>query len=136
MKIDITKFQDIKPTRGGKATAIFTLGRQGYFMGNHNYLEENKEFKNALSVNMKALKEEDKIVVLITFLEDKTGLFVTNEFKDDKKIIKRKSFSARSIFKQLGLSYKDFAQKKTLKLIPEKQKINGIDYFVVEIPIE
>ena len=136
MKIDISKFEKIKPTRGGKSSATFSLGRQGYFMGNSVYLEGDKDFKDASSVDMRALKEEDMVIVLINFISDKSGAFSINEFKNGKKEVKRKSFIARSVFKQLGLSYSNFAQKKTIKLKPTKETINGINYTVVEIPIE
>lgn len=135
MELDITKFEDIKPTRGGRAVATFSLGKTGYFMANNPYIEENKELMKALSVNMKAMKEDDKIILLIQFLEDKSGTFSVNEFKDKNGKIKRKSFSARSVFKQLGLSYKNFAQEKTIKLTPEKKEMEGITYFIVEITL-
>lgn len=136
MKIDISKFEEIKPTRGGKSSATFSLGRQGYFMGNGVYLEDDKEFKSASSVDMRAMKEENKVVVLINFITGKEGAFSINEFKNDKGEIKRKSFSARSVFKQLDLSYKNFAQEKAIKLKPRKEEVDGITYTVVEIPIK
>ncbi|MFH1917695.1 MAG: hypothetical protein ABIJ14_01115 [Nanoarchaeota archaeon] len=136
MKVDISKLEDINPTRGGGRKSSFVLTKSGYPRWNEPYMEEHKEFASANSVNLKGAKNGNKLTIAINLLKDKTGKFVVNSHKDKNGKIKSKSFSLRSVFKQLGLSYKDFGQEKRIVIKPEIQDFEGKRYFVFELDIE
>lgn len=133
MKINFNELEDIQPTKGGSSKASLVLIKSGYIRWNSSYMKENEEFERANSVNIKATKKNKKIIIAFRLLKDKTGKFSINSYKNKKGDVKSKSFSARSIFKQLGLSYKDYAQKKSIELKPEIQDFEGKRYFIVEL---
>jgi hypothetical protein len=136
MNIDIAELKEITPTKGGKSKPIFSLGKIGYFRGNSLYLEKNRELKNANSVDIKAIKKNNKIVIAFNFKDDKSGKFGINEHKSKKGELRSKSFSGRSIFKHLGLSYTDFAQNKSISFNPKKQEFDNKIYYIIELSIE
>jgi hypothetical protein len=96
-------------------------------------MEGHEGFEKANSVDIKATIKNNKIIIAFSFLDDKSGKFGVNTYKNKKGKIKSKSFSARSIFKQLGLSYKSYAQKKSIELKPEIQDFGENRYFILEL---
>ena len=132
MEINIKELQEVIASRGGRKTPRFTLSKGGYFNVNNAYKEQN-DIKNKNSINMKAIRKADKLIVAISFHEkEEDGSFkLTLNGKS-----KSSWFSGRSLFSQFGLDFKELVPKgKTIKLKPNIQNSEGVRYFIIEISI-
>jgi len=132
---DISNFTEIEPAKGGRRTPALTLGKSGYFRGNKFFIKEH-HLKNAKSVKIKALKLERKIVVALTFSNDEEENAFRVSFGEREGEITSMWFSARSIFSQFNMDYKEVVKNKSIRLKPETQETHGKKYFVFDIPFK
>ena len=136
INIDINELDDIKPTRGGLSKSSIGVVKSGYLRWNEPYMEENKDFKDANSVDIKGLKKDGKIIIAFTLRTDRNGKFIVNSYKNENGDIKSKSFSLRSVFKHIGSSYMKFAQDKSIELKLENKESGNKKYYIFELNTE
>jgi len=132
MKFDISKFDDVEQESGRRKVATLSLSKHRYIRINKYFIIKN-ELEKERFVKIKALKENNNLIIALNFLENKEGsekVFSLSYYENGKRGIKSFSFSARSIFLKYDIDY------KSIKLNYSTQEHEGIKYFVVEIPLK
>lgn len=123
--------QEVEPQKGGRKDKYFSLNKSGYFRANKNFIQEHNLEKMKFA-NIKAIKQSNKLIVAINFLEEKKDNSFSLAYHERSESF---SFSGRSIFAQFEISFRDIVREKSLKLKPDIQEFEEEKYFIVEIPI-
>jgi len=135
MTIDTSNFIEIEPSKGGRKVSALTLAKSGYFRGNKFFIKEH-HLENTKSVKIKAIKLERKIVVALNFSDnDEENSFKVSYGEKDEEVTSI-WFSARSIFSQFNIDYKEIVKNKSIKLKLEIQQTHGKKEFVFDIPLK
>lgn len=128
-KINLNDFEKIAPT-GGKRSPVLGLSNQGYFRINSAFKIKN-DLGDKNSVDIRAKKEDDKLIVIFEFLRDKhEGAFAVSHYARNNSA----TFSGRSLFSHLGVDYHEIGKVGNLK--PAVQMENNRKYFIVEIKLK
>jgi len=131
MKIDINELEEVVASKGGSKHPKCTLNRGGYIVFNNAFIKE-KEMDRSKSLNLRAAKKEDKLIVAAIFFDrEDEGSFKLNSNKAG-----RMWFSGRNLFSQFGIKYEALVSKRQrLILKPYFQYIDGKNYLIIEIPL-
>lgn len=128
---NITEMKEIAQRRGGRQNKYFSLNKSGYFRINYRFVQEHNlgDMKYA---KIRAIKKENLLVVAINFLEaQEDGSFMLSSREGGSF-----NFSGRSIFAEFDIDYKSVVKDVSMKLNPKIQEVEGVKYFIIEIPVE
>ena len=131
MSFNIEDFQEIKKTKGGRRDPIFSINRSGYFRMNNNFIDKYS-LKDMKFVQIKAIKEEDKIVLALKFTKEENVKYFGMSYHKESRSF---NFSGSSIFATFGLRSNEVIKEKTIIFEPKIQKEGEEEYFIVEIPL-
>jgi len=138
-KIDISKFEQIVPSRGGVKGARWTLSKATEIIRINKYAIDEDDIWEMNFIEIKVRKENNKIIVLFIFSENKDDLknpFSVGHYQDDKNN-RSLSFSCAGIFRKFSMKAKNVlgGEDKSILLKINVQEQEGKKYFISEIPI-
>jgi len=134
----LAQFELIHPIRGGVRKPRWTLSINTENIRINKFAIEKENLWNMKFVEIRAMKEEDKIQVLFRFSKEKEeleGVFSISRYEDEKEN-RSLNFSSRGIFRKFNLKARDITNEKSIILEPKIKVIDGIKYFSVEIPLK
>lgn len=133
----LKKFELITPIFGGIRAPRWTLSTNTENIRINKFAIENEGLWDMKFVEIRAVKENGKIIVLIRFSrkkEELEGTFSISRYEDEKGN-KSLNFSGRGIFRKFKIKAKDLTNEKSIILKPRVENIDGIKYFIIEIPL-
>jgi len=143
MKITVTnsyleQFELISPSRGGIKLPRWTLSTNTESIRINKYAIKEEDLWNEKFVEIRALKEENRIIMLIRFSDNKNDLedaFKIASYEDENKN-RSMVFTTRGVFRKFEINAKDITKNKSIILKPEKKEIDGSIFYAVEIPLK
>lgn len=134
----LEKFELVSPIRGGVKEPRWTLRVKTGDIRINKFGIENERLWEMKFVEIRTVKENDKIMVLVRFSKEKKELesaYALYHYEDEKKN-KSLTFSGKGIFRKFNIRATDITKEKSITLNPEVKNIDEKKFFYFEISLK